>query len=134
MANTNMSTTVECNHCKHRFQINGQTIVSERQCRGNDGKLIYITYFDCPKCKERYYVQVDDQESIVQKNKCLVSFRSLAKLKIAKKKISKQQQDKFNKYREALKDMRFELMKQYNKTDVTDTITGEKMFVEFTVL
>ena len=129
-----MTQLVQCKDCGQEFFISPSNVVSEKEFRDKDGQTIFITYFDCPNCQERHYVQVDNQESLVLKTKCLDLFQKLAKLKIAKKSISKQQRNKFDFSRKKLSEMRFELMKQYNDSIVTDTQTGVDVHVKFTVM
>lgn len=129
-----MSQIVECKDCKHKFLITAGNVVSEKEFKTKDEQSIYITYFDCPKCQERHYVQVDDQTSLELKTKCLDMFQKLAKLKIAEKKIPKQQRKEFDKSRKKLSDLRFELMKTYNDSIVTDTETGADVHINFTFM
>ena len=129
-----MSQIVQCKDCGHKFLITAGNVVSEKEFKNKDGHSIYITYFDCPKCQERHYVQVDNQETLGLKKQCLDLFQELAKLKIAKQSISKQQRKKFDKSRKTLSDKRFELMKQYNDDIVTDTETGADVHIKFTVI
>lgn len=134
MMDSNMSQMVQCKNCENKFLITASNVVADREFKDEQGKSIYITYFDCPKCQERHYAQVDDQESLKQRKKCLDLFQVLAKLKIAKKPISKQQRNKFEKSRKQLSNMRFELMKQYDDSYVTDTETGAEVHINFTVM
>ena len=129
-----MSQVVVCDNCKEKFIITVDSLVSEKEFKDKDGNRVFLTYFDCPHCKQRYYVQADNQMSIVLKEECLDLFRNLAKLKLAKKKIPNKQQNKFKRIREKLASERLELMKRFNETYVTDTETGLEVFVKFSVL
>ena len=129
-----MSQIVQCKDCDHKFLITNSNVVHEKEYKDKDGQSIYITYFDCPKCQERHYVQVDNQETLKLKKQCLDLFMVLAKLKTAGQKISIQQRKKFDKSRKKLSDERFELMKQYDDELVTDTETGVEVHIKFTVI
>ena len=129
-----MSQIVECKDCKHKFLITVGNVTSERECKTKEGKSIYITYFDCPKCQERHYVQVDNQTSLELKTKCLDMFQKLAKIKIGNKSIPKQQRKEFDKSRKKLSDLRLKLMTTYDDSIVTDTETGADIHIKFTFI
>lgn len=129
-----MSQIVQCKNCEHKFLITNGNVTHEKEFKTKDGQSIYITYFDCPKCQERHYVQVDDQKSLGLKTKTLDLFQKLARLKIAKQSISKQQRKEFDISRKKLSAKRFELMQQYNDSIVTDTETGVDVHILFTVI
>ena len=93
-----------------------------------------MTYLDCPDCQERHYVQVDNQQSREVKKKTQRMFKQLSVMKNKNKPIPKQQQNKFNRLRKDLNDRRFELMKQYDGSTVTDTETGDKIKLNFTIV
>ena len=61
-------------------------------------------------------------------------FAQLSVMKNKNKPIPKQQQNKFNRLRKDLNDRRFELMKQYDGSIVTDTETGDKIKLNFTIV
>lgn len=129
-----MSQIVQCKDCNHKFLITAGNVVSEKEFKDKEGQSIYITYFDCPKCQERHYVQVDNQETLGLKKECLELFQGLAKLNLANKSIPKQQRKKFDKSRKKLSDKRFELMKKYDDGVVTDTETGVEVHIKFTFM
>lgn len=130
----NMTQAVQCKSCGNKFMISGNNVTHEKEFKDKDGQTIYITYFDCPKCQDRHYVQVDNNITLKIKKQCLDMFASLAKIKLAKKKVPIQQRNKFNSCRKKLSDKRFELMKQYQDSMVTDTETGAEIHLEFTVI
>ena len=102
--------------------------------KDENGRSIFLTYFDCPDCQERHYVQVDNQQSREVKKKTQRMFAQLSVMRNKNKQIPKQQQNKFNKLRNDLNDRRFELMKQYDGSIVTDTETGDKIKLNFTIV
>jgi hypothetical protein len=61
-------------------------------------------------------------------------FAQLSVMRNKNKPIPRQQQNKFNKLRKNLNDRRFELMKQYDGSIVTDTETGDKIKLNFTIV
>ncbi len=130
----NMTQAVQCKSCGNKFMISENNVTHEKEFKDKDGQTIYITYFDCPKCQDRHYVQVDNNVTLRLKKQCLDLFAYLAKFKIAKKPVPSQQRNKFNSCRKKLSDKRFELMKQYQDSMVTDTETGAEIHLEFTVI
>lgn len=130
----NMTQAVQCKSCGQKFMLTNREVEHEKQFKDKDGQTIFITYFDCPNCQDRHYVQIDNAETLKLKKKCLDMFASLAKIKIAKKPIPNQQRSKFDSSRKKLSDKRFELMKQYEDSMVTDTETGVEIHLKFTVM
>ena len=129
-----MTANVECKKCKSIFTIGPDNITFDKMCEDENGRSIFLTYFDCPDCQERHYVQVDNQQSREVKKKTQRMFAQLSVMRNKNKPIPRQQQNKFNKLRKTLNDRRFELMKQYDGSTVTDTETGDKIKLNFTIV
>ena len=107
---------VECEDCKEKFQItagNAVNAVTHKKEFNVNGQSIFLTYYDCPKCGRRHYVQIDDKTSL---NKLREVSQQFIKLSIAKKRgkdIPQKQSAKFKKARQNLSDYRMNLMKEY---------------------
>lgn len=129
-----MQTKVICKECKETFDINRDNVNFEKPFIDENGQSIFITYFDCPSCKERHYVQVDNIHTLGTKKKVQMMFGKMCVMRNKNKVISKQQQDKFKNLREKLNNCRFELMKQYEDLLVTNTETGEEVKLNFTTV
>lgn len=129
-----MTAKVECKNCKSIFTIGPGNITFDKMYEDENGRSIFLTYFDCPDCQERHYVQVDNQQSREVKKKTQRMFAQLSVMRNKNKPIPRQQQNKFNKLRKNLNDRRFELMKQYDGSIVTDTETGDKIELNFTIV
>ena len=129
-----MTVNVECKKCKSVFTIVPANITFDKMYEDENGRSILLTYFDCPDCQERHYVQVDNKQSSEVKKKTQRMFAQLSVMKNKNKQIPKQQQNKFNRLRKDLNDRRFELMKQYDGSIVTDTETGDKIKLNFTIV
>lgn len=132
--NNGMIQSVECFKCKEKFTVSKENTVFEKQYKGKNGQTIFITYFDCPKCQERHYVQIDNNSTLDIKKETMKMFAVVSAKKLAGKSIPKQQLSKFEKLRKKLSDRRFELMNQYNDAIVTDTETGADVAIHFTVM
>lgn len=106
----------ECEDCDTKFYLgaNGVEVKYGVPFTTRDGRSIFITYYDCPKCDRRHYVQIDDTRSNQMKKETSVMFRKLSKKRLNFKDIPKKQNEKFKKLNNALEDYRFELKKEFN--------------------
>lgn len=129
-----VSQKVQCRKCGSVFTISPTNITFDKRFEDVSGRSIFVTYFDCPDCQERHYVKIDDTHSREIKKKVTRMFAQLSVMKNKNKPIPKQQQNKFNRLRKDLNDRRFELMKQYDGSIVTDTETGDKIKLNFTIV
>lgn len=113
-----VKTLTKCTVCKMPFQIDG-TNVRKKEFEAEDGNHIWLTYYDCPACGSRHYVQADDVET----NGVLIDLtRKMGKIAACKKKgskISKKQQNDFEGTRQYLADLRRQLMEKYQECDFT---------------
>lgn len=57
----------QCSSCGKTFQLSPAEL-HKVETKMPDGKLIWITYFNCPSCKHIHFVQIDD----VRTNKLLI--------------------------------------------------------------
>lgn len=129
-----LKVNIECKNCKKVLEVSSVNTAFEKKFIDKDGRSIFLTYFDCPSCKERHYVQIDNLKTIEMKKKTMRMFAKLSVMRNKNQQIPKQQQDKFNKLRKNLNNRRLELMKQYVNTIVTDTETGEEIKLHFTIV
>lgn len=131
-----MSLLVECEDCKQRFEISTAEAASHLNHKKKfnvNGKSIFLTYYDCPSCGRRHYVQIDDATSL---NKLKEVQRMFIKLSVAKtqgKEIPQKQSAKFKKARQHLSDYRMNLMKEYTGKLVHDNETESDFVLRFSV-
>jgi len=127
---------VECEDCKTKFSISASeaaNAVTHKKEFNVNGQSIFLTYYDCPKCGRRHYVQIDDAVSL---NKLKEVSRQFVKLAVAKKKgkdIPQKQSAKFKKARQHLSDYRMKLMKEYTGKLVHDNETDSDFMLRFSV-
>ena len=57
-----MNVKAICQKCKESFDVSEENLVYQKEFM-YDGQSIFLTYFDCPKCGRRHFVQIDDQKS-----------------------------------------------------------------------
>lgn len=131
-----MSLLVECEDCKEKFRIttgDAANAVTYKKEFNVNGQSIFLTYYDCPKCGRRHYVQIDDKTSL---NKLREVSQQFVKLSVAKRKgkeIPQKQSVKFKKARQHLSDYRMNLMKQYTGKLLHDNETDSDFVLRFSV-
>ena len=126
----------ECESCKHKFPVSqdqaSNSLTHKKEFNVN-GQSIFLTYYDCPSCGRRHYVQIDDKTSL---NKLKEVSRQFVRLSIIKKKgkeIPQKQSAKFKKARQNLSDYRMNLMKEYTGKLVHDNETDSDFKLRFSV-
>lgn len=130
-----MNFLAQCENCGERFKHDneGTNFTHAKEYKDKGGRSIWITYFDCPKCGRRHYVQIDDTRSNQLKNETFNLFKKLSKKRINGKDIPKKQNEKFKKFNNNLIEARMELMKRYQNQKVTCIETGEEVELHFSV-
>lgn len=131
-----MSLLVECEDCKEKFRItadNEVNAVTHKKEFNVNGQSIFLTYYDCPKCGRRHYVQIDDATSLNKLKEVSRQFVKLAVLKKKDKEIPQKQSAKFKKARQNLSDYRMNLMKEYTGKLLHDNETDSDFVLRFSV-
>lgn len=123
----------ECEDCKKRFPMSyGSNSLTYKKEFISNGQSIFLTYYDCPFCHKRHFVQIDDESSLHELTKVTAEFRSIAIKRQKGKTISKKQSDKFKESRQHLSDYRMNLMKDFTGKPATDE-TGIEYILRFSV-
>lgn len=106
----------ECEECSAKFYLgnNGVEMKYGVPFTTKDGRSIFITYYDCPKCGRRHYVQIDDVHSNNMKKEVLKRFVRLSKKRLNDDDIPKEQNERFKKLNNKIENYRFELKKEFN--------------------
>ena len=121
----------ECEDCKQKFPVTQDqapnSLTHKKEYKSN-GQSIFLTYYDCPNCGRRHFVQIDDVSSLQELVRVTNEFKSLAVKRQKGKTISKKQSDKFKKSRQHLSDYRINLMKEF-----TGKIAVDETGVEYTL-
>ena len=106
----------ECEECKGKISVSQNeapnSLTHKKEFNVN-GKSIFLTYYDCPSCGRRHFVQIDDKHSLGELEKIKKMFVELSIKKRKGKNISEKQSVKFKKARQHLSDYRMNLMKEY---------------------
>ena len=136
MENNKMMLMVECEDCHHKFGVGQEAAPNDIQHKRKyevNGQSIFLTYYDCPKCGRRHYVQIDDATSLNKLKEVSRQFVKLAVLKKKDKEIPQKQSAKFKKARQNLSDYRMNLMKEYTGKLLHDNETDSDFVLRFSV-
>ena len=127
-----MSFMAECENCKHRFKISSVNVSHKKEFTVN-GKSIFLTYYDCPSCGRRHFVQIDDMTSLNKLEEVRRMFIKLSIMKHKGKEISEKQSAKFKKARQHLSDYRMKLMKEYTGKLIRNNETESDFELRFSI-
>ena len=118
----------ECEECKKKFPVTqdqaSNSLTHKKEFISN-GQSIFLTYYDCPHCGKRHFVQIDDASSLQELVRVTNEFRSLMAKRQKGKVISKKQSDKFKKSRQHLSEYRLNLMKEFTGKLAVDAVGAE---------
>lgn len=133
-----MSLTVECEDCKNKFIISSEKSVGVGEVNHKkefniNGKSIFLTYYDCPSCGRRHFVQIDDKTSLDLLDEVNAMFIKLSVAKSKGKKIPRKQLAKFEKARQYLSVYRMELMREFTDKSFHDDETDSDVVLRFSV-
>lgn len=121
-----------CQGCGNKFTVNRDTAIFKKEFMVN-GQSIFLTYYDCPECGRRHYVQIDNARSLEMLKDATRQMTRLMVLRRKGKTVPQKQSVKFKKTREHLAQIRMELMKQYTGKLVHDSETDTNFRLEFSV-
>lgn len=131
MEDNKMKLMVECEECKQKFTIGSEqapnSLTNKKEFKVN-GQSIFLTYYDCPFCSNRHFVQIDDANSLSILRDVTKQFARLANKRRQNKEIPEKQSTKFKKSRQHLSNYRLELMKEY-----TGKVIQDELGVEYTL-
>lgn len=125
----------ECEDCKQKFPVSqdqAPNSLTHKKEFVSNGQSIFLTYYDCPVCGKRHFVQIDDKSSLQELVRITTEFRSLMMKRKKGKKISKSQSEKFKKARQHLSDYRTNLMKEFTGKIAIDE-TGTECTLRFSI-
>lgn len=131
-----LSMMVECEDCGMKFRISTQNAIGHLQHKKEyqaKGRSIYLTYYDCPSCGRRHFVQIDDNRTleILKANQRM--FTKLAAKRLRDKPIPQSQSDKYKKHTKHLCDCRTQLMKEFTGVMLHDDETDTSFELRFSV-
>jgi len=126
-----LKTMAQCTECKTTFQVDASN-VAKKEFEAQDGNRVWLTYYDCPECGRRHYVQIDTAKT----NGVLINLtKQMGKITALKKRgmrVSKKQRTDFEKTKRHLTELRNELMKRYQEQEMV-AVDGHSEKVVFVV-
>lgn len=131
-----LSLMAECEGCGMKFRISSQEAVGHVQHKKEyqaKGRSIFLTYYDCPSCGRRHFVQIDDKHTldILKSNQRM--FAKLAAKRTKDKSIPKSQSDKYKKQTKYLRSCRMNLMKEFTGVILHDDETDTNFELRFSI-
>lgn len=116
-----LSIQAECEDCKNNFTVNANNLVYQKEFYDIEfGNQIFLTYYDCPKCGRRHFVQVDDTSTINLSVRTKGQFKKMAKKQINTGKVTQNQNESLKYVREQTRLGRENLMQCYQGREVKD--------------
>ena len=113
-----MPLLAECQYCKQKFELSDKVNYKVEFDIG--GKSIFLTYYDCPSCGRRHFVQIDDEKSLQDLEIIRREFIKLSIMKKKGKEIPRKQSERFKKSRKNLSEYRMNLMKCFTGKIIVD--------------
>ncbi len=113
----------QCENCKKRFPISideAPNSINHKKEFEVNGQSIFLTYYDCPDCGKRHFVQIDDVKSLQELTKIKQQFVAFAVARKKGKSIPRKKSEKFKKARQDLSFYRTNLMKEFTGKTITD--------------
>lgn len=123
---------VECEDCENKFEISSDRVNHKKEFNVN-GKSIFLTYYDCPSCGRRHFVQIDDAMSLSKLREAKSMFIRLSIAREKGKDIPQKQSAKFKKARKNLSEYRFKLMKEYSNKLIHDSESNSDFILRFSI-
>lgn len=129
-----LSLMVECEECHNKFGIsdNSSNMTHKRKFIVT-GRSIYLTYYDCPYCGNRHFVQIDDDKSLELLAINEKQFIHNAALKSGGLKLRKKKVDQYKDSQRHLANYRNKLMKEFTGTILYDIETESRFELRFSV-
>lgn len=103
-----------CESCKSVFDVNGTNVQEATIQILENGKMLDITYYDCPTCNKRHVVQLDDENTKALLSEVKKQMRNASKKKRQNKILGRRDAQKFEQIRADLRKMRSSLIVQYS--------------------
>lgn len=130
MESKNISLPTKCKKCNKEFKVSNDNTIHKKEFNV-ESKSIYLTYYVCPNCGEKYFVQIDDDVSLAKLKIVSKLFVKLSVKKHEGKSISKKQSANFKKIRKDLSDYRNKLVKEYEGKAAIDKESSDCFILHF---
>lgn len=134
---TALTIFAECRNkkCGAKFAVgDGSSTTSFRQKYvDKNGRSILLTYYDCPKCGLRHFVQADDAYSLELLANVTKAFVRVAAARQNGRKVTPVQKSRYEKGKGHLDRYRNKLMHEWTGRFVTEAMSGREYTLEFSV-
>lgn len=134
---SNLEITFECEKCKKYFRVSKhdgtESTLQRKEFLNKKGESIFLTFFDCPFCKNRIYVQIDDTKSMNMLKEEIRLFTKLSVKKKRGKEIPQNQSEKLKKMQKDLSNYRNKLMSLYDNRTMHDNDNDKDFVLKFTI-
>lgn len=129
------SFSVRCHECGHTLPVMAgmSSFKYGAEYKDKDGQSIWLTYFDCPSCGKRHYVQIDDSTSKEYLKKATSMFNRLAASRRKGSTISSRQIGKLDSTKRKLSSVRLELMQKYSGKELYNVSDCKWESIKFSV-
>ena len=121
-----ISVSMNCQKCNKLVKLTSDVMVYNKQFKTVDGQKVLLTYFDCPSCGTRHFVQADDGYTSKLRSQATKLAVKMIAAKARGKQLPKKQQDKYNKQQRMLNESRRKLNDQLEGRVVFDCVTDAK--------
>ena len=124
---------MKCSSCEKEVTV-GSYNIKKTMMVTTDGEYVWMTYFDCPHCSVRNFVQVDNDETnemVEEESRLMV--KALKQKKFGKT-LTKKQSERRKQIEQDLAESRNKLMESVKGKVVTDCDTNKSYTVSFNVL
>lgn len=112
---------IKCNNCDSFINLSvNSDIIKHKVKHVCEGDVIYLTYFDCPTCGKRFYVQIDNDSTLMKYKQCYSLMVKLSVNRKQHKPVNHNKSGKFKDLRAKLSAERFELARKYYGKMVCD--------------
>lgn len=128
----NVDFRAECRKCKHEFDIR-QNVRHNVAYKDQEGRSILLTYYDCPSCGMRHFVQADNSASVGMLIAVRKDVAQIANARNRGRKIPAKMQDRYKKHNRHLDVYRTKLMREWSGKHVTEVESGLAYELEFSV-
>ena len=120
---------VECDKCGTKTDCTNVNLAEEIKL--DDGRIIYLTWYDCPKCGKRHYTQIDTKQTRQMVRSLSLSMgKSIGKY-LENKHVPKSMKQKYDRVTKQLQGLRYELMKEFEGKTITHN--GAEVEIHFSV-
>lgn len=129
------SFSVRCHKCGYTLPVKdgASSFRYGAEYKDKDGQSIWLTYFDCPSCGERHYVQIDDSMSTQYLKKAASMFNRYAAMRRRGMTVSQRQIAKLDSTKSRLSSIRLELMQKYSDKELYNVSDCKWESIKFSV-